>query len=572
MNSSNYSVPQQAQNVFEEGILKNPLMKNLPPELRSLSKNVQFEGSSRPNIPINWRFAESISALKAFEATMLNYLITRKYKIEPADITINTDHASLFFMSLLITSIIKDGKAVPINPFSKEILELFPSKDLHRSRASLHRELATNIYKTKDGRFYHIHGSMNPDSTLTALGLPLDGEQDDTYDTVVQRIQAAVSKFDSATLDELMNEQYRQAGTIAWMSDEYFATEHGKRCEKVGLYETFKCANSSQPAAWWPENESFPSSPKRPLAGLKVVDLSRVIAGPTISRSLAEMGASVMRVTSPHVTDMSGIHQDLNWGKWNCSLHLKDEDDKEKLRALIREADVVVDGYRPGVMESLGFGRQAILDLVKDRSYGIIVVRENCYGWHGPWAHRSGWQQISDACCGVSMSYGKAMGNDEPVTPIFPNSDYCTGLCGSAAILEALVRRAEQGGSYVVNVALNYYSQWLVRSCGTYDHQTWNELWTRHGSPVFRHFHAMQYSLPAMLKILHQHDAKALFNPAFFENRRAENLGATFVQVKPVARFNNAVELGYHIGTRGNGVDQPVWPKDLTTEVVCEEG
>lgn len=109
------------------------------------------------------------------------------------------------------------------------------------------------------------------------------------------------------------------------------------------------------------------------------------------------MGASVIRITSPHVADLSALHQDLNWGKWNASLHLKDEADKEKLRALIREADVVVDGYRPGVMERLGFGRQAIFNLVKDRERGIIYVRENCYGWHGPWSHRSGWQQISDA-------------------------------------------------------------------------------------------------------------------------------------------------------------------------------
>lgn len=118
-------------------------------------------------------------------------------------------------------------------------------------------------------------------------------------------------------------------------------------------------------------------------------------------------------------------------------------------------------------------------------------------------------------------------------------------------------------------VALNYYSQWLVRSCGTYDDETWNEVWTRHGSPVFRHYHAMPYLLPAMLKLLYQHDAEGLFNPAFFEERRAENLDTTFVQVKPVAQFaDGAVNLGYHIGTRGNGVDEPVWPDDLTVEVV----
>lgn len=85
-----YSVPREAQIIFEEGILKNPLMKNLPPQLESLSNYVRFEGSPKPSIPINWRFAESISALKAYEASMLNYLLTRKYKVEPADITINT--------------------------------------------------------------------------------------------------------------------------------------------------------------------------------------------------------------------------------------------------------------------------------------------------------------------------------------------------------------------------------------------------------------------------------------------------------------------------------------------------
>lgn len=285
---------------------------------------------------------------------------------------------------------------------------------------------------------------MNPDKSLTALGFSLDGESNDTYDSVAERFQSRVSQFDATELDELMNEQYKQAGTIAWTSEEYFASEHGKANNHVGLYELTK--TGSQPASWWPTDASYPASPSRPLAGLKVVDLCRVIAGPAIGRSLAEMGASVMRITSPLVTDISALHQDLNWGKWNASLHLKDEADKEKLRALIREADVVVDGYRPGVMERHGFGREAIFDLVRDRGRGIVHVRENCYGWYGPWSHRSGWQQISDAvrniwkswfvfwrsanpsfqCCGVSRAYAKVMGNDESeaVTPVFPNSDY----------------------------------------------------------------------------------------------------------------------------------------------------
>lgn len=127
-----------------------------------------------------------------------------------------------------------------------------------------------------------------------------------------------------------MNETYRQAGTIAWTPEEYLKSEHGRNSH-VGLYEIQHVPNGSQKASWWPENKALSSSPKRPLAGLKIVDLTRIIAGPAISRELAELGASVMRVTYPDVTDLSALHQDLNWGKWNAFLNLKTEEDKENI-------------------------------------------------------------------------------------------------------------------------------------------------------------------------------------------------------------------------------------------------
>jgi len=85
-----YSVPRQAQEVFTSGILENHLMPDLPTEAKTLAQNVRFEGSDQPSIPINWRFAESISALKAFEATLLNCLLGRKYNATAKNITINT--------------------------------------------------------------------------------------------------------------------------------------------------------------------------------------------------------------------------------------------------------------------------------------------------------------------------------------------------------------------------------------------------------------------------------------------------------------------------------------------------
>lgn len=568
--SSGYSVPREAEAIFHKGILENPLMHHLPANLGDLVQFVRFEGNALPSIPVNWRWAESISALKALEATMLNRLLTCKYGISPVEVTINTDHASLFIMSPALARILgQNGTPLPMDIINPSTMKPFHGQDKQPSPESLHRKLATNIYKTRDSRFYHVHGSLNPDHTLTALGLPLQGEPDDTYQKVVERIQSKVSRFDAATLDELMNEQYRQAGTTAWSSEEYFAGHHGQQSGKIGLYELIQDRKSSHLAAWWPDHGSFPSSPKRPLAGLKVVDLTRVIAGPTITRSLAELGASVMRVTSSKVVDFTSVHCDLNWGKWNCFLHLQDECDKAQLRKLILEADVVVDGYRPGVMDRFGFGREAIFDLVKDRDRGIIHLRENCYGWYGPWAHRSGWQGISDACCGVSLAFGQAMGVDEAVTPPFPNSDHCTGVSGCTGVLHALIQRAEQGGSYGVDVSLNYYSQWLVRSCGTYDKDIWEELWKRHGSPVFRHYDNTRRTVPEMLKLLHQFDENTLFQPSFFERYRSEAVDVTVVKVKPVARFKeNVVELKYNVGTRGNGIDKPIWPDDLTVEIV----
>lgn len=88
--SVTYSVPGESGILFRQGILENPRMQFLPPELRDLSRLVHFEGNALPSIPVNWRWAESISALKALEATMLNLLLQLKYKILPVEVTIHT--------------------------------------------------------------------------------------------------------------------------------------------------------------------------------------------------------------------------------------------------------------------------------------------------------------------------------------------------------------------------------------------------------------------------------------------------------------------------------------------------
>lgn len=167
------------------------------------------------------------------------------------------------------------------------------------------------------------------------------------------------------------------------------------------------------------------------------------------------------------------------------------------------------------------------------------------------------------------MEFGRAMGNDEAVTPVFPNSDYCTGVAGTSGILAALIKRAGSGGSYSVDVALNYYSQWLVNSCGTYPQSIWQDVWTRNGRKVFRHYNNMMFTLPEYLKMLHMNSSKTVMRPEHFEDRDAKTIGKKIRTVKPVSTFvDGQVELGFNVGTRTNGVDAPRWPKDLSVEVV----
>jgi hypothetical protein len=241
---------------------------------------------------------------------------------------------------------------------------------------------------------------MNPDPSLDSIGLPHELEAS-TDEESWRPFQDKVSAIDSTEMQRLASDVYKQAGTICWTTEEFKASEHYKANSHVSLYEVHHHPKAIQKPSWWQDGPF--TSAKRPLGGLKVVDITRVIAAPAITRGLAELGASVMRVTAPHLADYDSLHCDLNWGKWNCHLDFSKEEDREKLRVLILEADVVVTAYRPYVLDKWGFGQEDILKLCEKRDKGVVYVRENCYGWNGPWAFRSGWQQISDA---VSATLG----------------------------------------------------------------------------------------------------------------------------------------------------------------------
>jgi hypothetical protein len=567
--TSKYSVPTESRRVLKNGILDHPAHQDLPEECRDAFDLVKFEGHHEPRMAFNWRFAESVCALKGLEAVLVNVLLRRKYGLEHQEVIINTDHAQLFLMSCIIQEVepaTPDSPVVPteLRELNRKYSRYFPSWDLHEQVSTLYRKAVTNIYECQDGAFLHLHASLNPDPSLKAIGLPRDRPELVTNEEAWAPFISKMKEKSAADWDQILADGFRQASTVCFTPDEFAATMQGQAQNGIGLYQIHHHPDSSQRPGWWQSVES--TSVRRPLAGLKVVDLTRIVAGPSIGRGLAELGASVMRVTGPHIADFSGLHPDLNWGKWNCHLDLRTEDDQAQFRKLVLGADVVVNGYRPGVLDKYRAAFEDIFELGKQRGRGFIYIRECCFGWVGPWAHRAGWQPISDACSGVSMGFGQAMGNNEPVTPVLPNSDYCTGIAGACAVLQALLQQEQQGGSFLIDTALNYYNRWLVEQVGEYPPDVWEEVWTRNGRNVFHHFHSMNYTLPHYMKMF---QAEGMFDLDFFEMRETKALDLKIRTPKPVLRFpKGTVELGFNVGTRGNGVDQPYWPDDLSTEIV----
>jgi crotonobetainyl-CoA:carnitine CoA-transferase CaiB-like acyl-CoA transferase len=141
----------------------------------------------------------------------------------------------------------------------------------------------------------------------------------------------------------------------------------------------------------------FPeSNSKKILKDIKVLELCRIIAGPTVARILTEYGADVLKITSPNLSDVPFFQVDGNMGKHAADLDLKTDEDRKVFEQLLADADVLVDGYRPGALERLGYGTTALASLAEKRGKGIVYVNENCFGYEGEWAGRPGWQQIAD--------------------------------------------------------------------------------------------------------------------------------------------------------------------------------
>jgi crotonobetainyl-CoA:carnitine CoA-transferase CaiB-like acyl-CoA transferase len=203
---------------------------------------------------------------------------------------------------------------------------------------------------------------------------------------------------------------------------------------------------------------------ERPLSGIKVLDLTRIIAGPVCGRTLAAHGADVLLVTASHLPSLYPLVIDTGRGKLSTLLDLREKNARETLAALVRDADVFVQGYRPGAIAAFGFGPH---DVARMRP-GIVYVSLCAYGHEGPWAARRGFDSLVQTASGINVAEAEAFGERKPRPLPVQALDHATGYLLAFAAMAALAHRAERGGSWHVQASLAQTGYWL-RQLGRID-------------------------------------------------------------------------------------------------------
>ncbi|OAL45653.1 CoA-transferase family III [Pyrenochaeta sp. DS3sAY3a] len=475
-----YTLQSEAQKIYNS-IRKDPRL-NLPKEIRELADRVHFVGDeTQPFFPVPVKCAESQAGLLGYIGLLALAIAKDRYKI---DQHVEVDVAQSLMNGLGALFMRHEGDWVSGN---SKMMGAVQRWDHGRTR-ELYRQLATNVYKTKDGRWFSLHGNMDPTPLLNMLNVPQHNEKNLTWPQILDMYSEVVGTMDSKTLDDWSNNVYRVPGTVCYEKHEFEQLPHGKAIKDEPYYNILPQPYYTQPPVSW---DSFPfdSSDRRPLSGLKVLELARAIAAPTIGRVCASLGATVIRVSSSVNTELPITLMDGCLGKLSVDINLKTFEGRKKLLSLIQDADVFIDGYRPSVLEHLGFGRDAVLGLVANRDKGIVYCQENCYGWKGPWVIRPGWAQIADTICGIGIDMGRFHGFDEAHIFPGPNADYLTGHAGVAGVLHSLYLRARQGGSYVVQCSL-LVSNLQMQSYGNYSEEQQSRLKERNKELVgsIRHY------------------------------------------------------------------------------------
>ncbi len=291
----------------------------------------------------------------------------------------------------------------------------------------------SGFWRAADG-WVRTHGNYphHAERLLTLLGLPADAEK--------PAVAAAIREWPRLELED----QAASAGALAIAvrdTDEWRSHPQHTFLETAPVMG-FASHGRADPRQWRTDGGL-------PLSGVRVLDLTRVIAGPVATRDLALAGAEVLRIDSPELPEPEWQHYDTGQGKRTTLLNLGDRRDSQRFERLLEDADVVVHGYRPSALAAYGLDAAALIE----KHPGLVVAQLSAWGTDGPWGQRRGFDSLVQAASGIAVVESKDGGTTPGALPV-QALDHSAGHFLAAAIATALHRQRTQGGTFAIDISL----------------------------------------------------------------------------------------------------------------------
>jgi crotonobetainyl-CoA:carnitine CoA-transferase CaiB-like acyl-CoA transferase len=310
------------------------------------------------------------------------------------------------------------------------------------------------IYKTRDRRFVRLHTNFRHHRDAVCQVLNCKPERDE--------VQAALMQWDAGAFETAA---YAAGGVVAMMRshEEWSASPHAKALAELPLLSIEKIGEAAPkpwPKTWTSKtwtSKTWTEGGDRPLAGVRVLDLSRVIAGPVAGRTLAVHGADVLLISGPDLPAIPWLTIDTGRGKLSSFVELKSEQGRDVFRSLLAQADIVSQGYRPKSIAAVGFSPEEAATI----NPGIVYVSMSAYGHAGPWAERRGFDSLVQTSTGFNHAEGQAAGVDGPKELPAQMLDHATGYLMAFGAMMAKARQSREGGSWHVRVSLAQTGRWL---------------------------------------------------------------------------------------------------------------
>jgi len=299
-------------------------------------------------------------------------------------------------------------------------------------------------YRTRDGWIrLHTNAPHHREAALRVLGVKAD----------TAAVVTAVAHWDTAELETAMVDN----GACAAQMRSWTAWQEHPQGRAVLAEPLLHWRNGTKS-----HTITWPSSRERPLHGLRVLDMTRVLAGPAATRLLAGLGATVLRIDPPWWDEPTGAPE-MSLGKRCARLDLRQENDLKQWKQLLSEADIFVHGYRSDALIAMGLDAEA-RQIIRP---GLIDVSLDAYGFTGPWKHRRGFDSLVQMSMGIAEAGQRLAGAERPLPLPVQALDHGTGYLLATAILRALTLRIETGLGSIVNGSLARTGALLMQTLDT---------------------------------------------------------------------------------------------------------